>query len=93
MSTPNRRSGMGFAKTGAAAAVVTLVPCVDVVSAVVTLVVLLSWRRALRLPLVPAAAHLLGYFTVVKVAPQAQGLTLVHSSAQLERFLWDRGSA
>jgi len=32
---------------------------------------------------IPAAAR----------APVSQGLTLVHFSAQLERFLWDRGCA
>jgi len=26
-------------------------------------------------------------------APEGQGLTLVHFSAQLERFVWDRGCA
>jgi len=32
-------------------------------------------------------------FSTIGLPALAQGLTLVHFSAQLERFLWDRGRA
>jgi len=61
----------------------------------------MMWEAISASPVPAAATSFLGIFTATAAAAAAavferalgQGLALVHFSAQLERFVWDRGCA